>query len=67
MPKTDPPTTLTVQPIIKGDGAEVAASDTIVFNYRWYTWDGKLLEDSYDDRATDLPAVRTAARAWPRG
>ncbi len=47
MPKTDPPTKLTVQPIIKGDGAEVAATDTIVFNYRWYTWDGQLLEDSY--------------------
>ena len=47
MPKTDPPTTLTVQPIIKGDGAKVAATDTITFNYRWYTWDGQLLEDSY--------------------
>jgi peptidylprolyl isomerase len=47
MPKTDPPTQLTVQPIIQGDGAKVAASDTITFNYRWYTWDGRLLEDSY--------------------
>lgn len=47
IPKTDPPAKLTVQPIIKGEGAKVAASDTIVFNYRWYTWDGKLLEDSY--------------------
>ena len=47
MPKTDPPTTLTVQPIIKGDGAKVAATDTITFDYRWYTWDGQLLEDSY--------------------
>jgi peptidylprolyl isomerase len=47
MPKTNPPTTLVAQPIIKGDGAKVAASDTIVFNYRWYTWDGQLLEDSY--------------------
>jgi len=47
MPKTAPPTKLTVQPIIQGDGAKVAASDTITFNYRWYTWDGKLLEDSY--------------------
>jgi peptidylprolyl isomerase len=51
MPKTAPPTTLTVQPIIKGDGAKVAATDTITFNYRWYTWDGKLLEDSYKSGA----------------
>ena len=49
MPKTDPPTKRTVQPIIKGKGAKVQASDTITFNYRWYTWDGELLEDSYKD------------------
>jgi peptidylprolyl isomerase len=42
MPKTDPPTKLTVQPIIQGEGAKVAATDTITFNYRWYTWDGQL-------------------------
>lgn len=47
MPKTDPPTTLTVQPIIKGKGAKVTGAETITFNYRWYTWDGQLLEDSY--------------------
>lgn len=47
MPKTDPPTKLTVQPLIKGDGVEVTEADTITFNYRWYTWDGQLLEDSY--------------------
>lgn len=47
IPKSDPPAKLTVQPIIKGKGAKVQASDTITFNYRWYTWDGKLLEDSY--------------------
>ena len=33
MPKTDPPTTLTVQPLIKGDGAKVGAADTITFDY----------------------------------
>ena len=47
VPKTDPPTTLIVQPIIKGDGPKVAAADLVTFNYRWYTWDGQLLEDSY--------------------
>jgi peptidylprolyl isomerase len=51
VPKTDPPSALTVQPIIKGDGAKVAATDTITFNYRWYTWDGQLLEDSYSSGA----------------
>lgn len=47
MPKTDPPTTLTVQPLIKGKGPKVTGAETITFNYRWYTWDGQLLEDSY--------------------
>lgn len=47
IPKTAPPTKLTAQPVIKGDGAEVTESDTITFDYRWYTWDGQLLEDSY--------------------
>lgn len=49
IPKTDPPAKLVAQPIIKGDGAKVAETDTIVFNYRWYTWDGKLVEESYKD------------------
>lgn len=48
MPKTDPPTKLTVQPLIKGEGAKVTEADTITFDYRWYTWEGQLLEDSYE-------------------
>lgn len=55
IPKTDPPTKLTVQPLIKGDGAKVTEADTITFNYRWYTWDGKLLEDSYSSGPQTLP------------
>lgn len=55
MPKTDPPSKLTVQPLIKGKGAEVTDADTITFNYRWYTWDGKLLEDSYSSGAQTYP------------
>ncbi len=47
VPKTDPPKALVVQPLIKGKGAEVVVGDTITFNYRWYTWKGGLLEDSY--------------------
>ena len=48
MPKTEPPTELTVQPLVKGDGAKVTEADTITFDYRWYTWQGQLLEDSYE-------------------
>ena len=48
VPKTDPPTTLQVQPLIKGKGKKVGENDQITFNYRWVRWsDGKLLEESY--------------------
>ncbi|WP_375426196.1 FKBP-type peptidyl-prolyl cis-trans isomerase [uncultured Friedmanniella sp.] len=51
VPKTDPPTKLVVQPLIKGKGSKVGASDTITFDYRWQQWsDGKLLEQSYGDK-----------------
>ncbi|MFT4166906.1 MAG: FKBP-type peptidyl-prolyl cis-trans isomerase [Microlunatus sp.] len=53
IPKTDPPAKLVAQPIIKGKGAKVAESDTITFNYRWYTWDGKLVEESYKDKPAE--------------
>ncbi len=47
MPKSDPPKTLVVQPLIKGDGPKVGAGDLVTFDYAWYTWDGKLVESSY--------------------
>jgi peptidylprolyl isomerase len=48
IPKTDPPKKLVVQPLIKGTGPKVGASDTITFNYRWQAWkDGRLIEQSY--------------------
>jgi len=52
VPKTDPPTTLQVQPLIKVDGKKVGEGDTITFNYRWVRWsDGKLIEESYSSQA----------------
>ena len=47
MPKTAPPKTLVVQPLIKGNGPKVGAGDLVTFDYAWYTWDGKLVESSY--------------------
>ena len=48
VPKTDPPTALQVQPLIKGKGKKVGENDQVTFNYRWVRWsDGKLLEESY--------------------
>lgn len=47
VPKTAPPKSLVVQPLIKGGGPKVGAGDLITFDYAWYTWDGKLVESSY--------------------
>jgi peptidylprolyl isomerase len=54
VPKTKPPTSLQVQPLIKGKGAKLGPTDTITFNYSWVRWsDGKVLEESY----TSKPAM----------
>ena len=52
MPKSDPPTKVVAQPLIKGNGKKVGATDTITFNYRWQIWqDGRLVEQSYGQQA----------------
>lgn len=52
IPQTDPPKKLVVQPLIKGEGAKVGATDTITFAYRWEIWDdGRLVEQSYGGKA----------------
>jgi peptidylprolyl isomerase len=47
IPESAPPTTLQVQPLIKGKGKKVGANDAITFNYLWVRWsDGKVLEET---------------------
>jgi peptidylprolyl isomerase len=56
VPKSDPPTTLQVQPLIRGKGQKVGENDQITFNYRWVRWsDGKLLEESYGSQPAISP------------
>ncbi|MGI8459275.1 MAG: FKBP-type peptidyl-prolyl cis-trans isomerase [Propionibacteriaceae bacterium] len=53
VPKTDPPATVVVQPLIKGAGKKVAATDAITFHYRWVKWaDGKTVETDYGQKAS---------------
>lgn len=52
IPESAPPTSLQVQPLIKGKGKKVGANDTITFNYMWVRWsDGKVLEQTYGGKA----------------
>jgi peptidylprolyl isomerase len=56
VPKTTPPKTLQIQPLIKGSGKKVAATDSITMNYRWVAWkDGRLLEETYSTKPADAP------------
>ena len=52
IPESAPPTTLQVQPLIKGKGKKVGANDAITFNYLWVRWsDGKVLEETYSGKS----------------
>ncbi len=56
IPESAPPTSLAVQPLIKGKGKKVGANDTITFNYLWARWsDGKVLEESYSGKPANAP------------
>ncbi len=59
VPKTTAPAQLVVQPLVKGSGKKVAATDTLTFNYRWVTWSsGKLLEESYSAKPATAPLAQ---------
>lgn len=47
VPKGTAPKTLQIQPLIKGEGKKVAATDTVTFDYQWLNASGKILEQSY--------------------
>ena len=48
VPKTDPPTSLVVQPLIEGTGKAVGAADSVTINYAWVDWStGAVLEQTY--------------------
>ena len=56
IPESTPPTSLEVQPLIKGKGKKIGANDTITFNYLWVRWsDGKVLEESYGSKPANAP------------
>src|SRR3712207_1903093 len=74
IPKSDPPSKLVVQPLIKGTGKKVGASDTITFNYRWQAWgDGRVIEQSYGDKPASyqlsglLPGMQKGLEGQPVG
>jgi len=70
VPKTTPPTTLVVQPLITGSGAVVKTGQTIKVNYTGVLWkDGKKFDASGDHGApVDFQiGVRKVIPGWDKG
>jgi peptidylprolyl isomerase len=63
----DPPTTLVVQPLIKGTGAEVTADQTLTVNYSLFLWDGTPVESSFDSGEPATFALNAVIPGWTEG
>ncbi|MGJ3509266.1 FKBP-type peptidyl-prolyl cis-trans isomerase [Enemella sp. A6] len=67
IPKSEPPTDLVVQPLIKGKGAEVAPTDTIVADYQMVSWKtGEVIDQSYG-RKPASGEVSRLIKGWVEG
>jgi peptidylprolyl isomerase len=62
VPKTDPPSSLVVQPLIQGKGKAVGKADSVTLNYAWVDWStGQVLEQTYGSK----PATASLASLIP--
>jgi peptidylprolyl isomerase len=56
----DAPTKLTVQPLIKGDGAKVESGDNILVHYTGALWDGTVFDSSWGAAPFPVQSIGTA-------
>jgi len=65
--KATPPSTLTVQPLIKGTGKAVTAASTVRVNFAEYAWStGKVVKQTYGYSPLD-GALSTTIPGWQTG
>lgn len=63
---SQPPSSLVIQPIIKGEGRKVKAKDSVIVHYRTWVWrTGKLVEDRFD--AQQSGRLADTIDAWKKG
>ena len=70
MPKSDPPTELVAQPLIKGDGPVVTAGETISVQYTGAVWrNGKVFDSSWTrGQSMNVPiATGQVIQGWDEG
>ncbi|MBO3101005.1 FKBP-type peptidyl-prolyl cis-trans isomerase [Cellulomonas fengjieae] len=63
----DAPTSLVVQPLIKGTGAEVTADQTLTVNYSLFLWDGTPVESSFDSGEPATFPLNGVIAGWTEG
>lgn len=68
VPKADPPKKLVANYVIEGDGAEVAASDTVLVQYKGVVWDtGKEFDSTYSREAISSFGLQQVVKGWSQG
>lgn len=64
---TPPPTGLTVQPLVRGSGAQVTSGDVITVQYSGFSWDDGALFDSTWQRGLPVSFLLSDVPPWAEG
>lgn len=67
-PEGEAPETLVVQPLVRGEGREVAAEDSVTVNYTGVTWsDGSTFDSSWERGAPTTFPLSGVIEGWSEG
>ncbi|MFF3502727.1 FKBP-type peptidyl-prolyl cis-trans isomerase [Streptomyces sp. NPDC003247] len=68
IPKADPPKKLVANYVIEGDGAAVAADDSVLVQYKGVVWDtGKEFDSTYSRKALTSFGLQQVVKGWSQG
>ncbi|WP_320775257.1 FKBP-type peptidyl-prolyl cis-trans isomerase [Streptomyces sp. CRN 30] len=68
VPKADPPKKLVANYVLEGDGAEVAATDTVLVQYKGVVWEtGKEFDSTYSREAISSFGLQQVVKGWSQG
>ncbi|MGP4008103.1 FKBP-type peptidyl-prolyl cis-trans isomerase [Streptomyces sp. 4N124] len=68
VPKSDAPKKLVANYVIEGDGAEVAAQDTVLVQYKGVVWDGgKEFDSTYSRKSLTSFSLQQVVKGWAQG
>ncbi|MEV0637219.1 FKBP-type peptidyl-prolyl cis-trans isomerase [Streptomyces sp. NPDC050619] len=68
VPKAAAPTKLVANYVIEGDGAEVAAADTVLVQYKGVLWDtGKEFDSTYSGGSLTSFSLQQVVKGWAQG